>query len=88
MFGPTMVMFDKNGDGQAIIDGQSYRVTGKHSETYRWDERNRKVLEFKLTLEASLDEEAQQRRIKGLEGELERERERLDEIRTALSADQ
>lgn len=86
-----MLMVDESGAGQMIVDGKGYMVRStwtKYSATSggfggwlpRWD--------IHVTAEKSLDEAAQQARIAGLEAELARERERLEDIRVALSGDE
>lgn len=85
---PLLLILDANGRGQAVMNGRAYRVENTASQRYsRQMARDGKhFLDIKLTLVESLDEETQRRRIAGLEAELERERERLDEIRAALDA--
>lgn len=85
MVHPVMLMVNADGKGQAIVGGRAYMVRAKFSETFGWESKTERRLTFTLLLEESLDEEAQRRRIAGLESELQRERERLDEIRGALA---
>lgn len=83
-----MLMVDETGQGVMIADGKSYAVkssytqqsfTGGMNGVYRqrWD--------INVDALKSLDEEAQARRIAGLERQLEREREIMGEIRAALA---
>jgi hypothetical protein len=78
-----MLMTGPDGKGVAIINGKSYRVISRFNERRSYG--SRRSLGFDLALMESLDEEAQTRRIAGLEAEVSRERERLDEIKAALS---
>lgn len=79
----VMLLTGPDGKGVAILGGKTYRVVSKFSES--WTAGRERSIGFSVRLVESLDAEAQERRIAGLEAELERERERLDEIRAALS---
>jgi hypothetical protein len=82
-----LLMVDDSGAGQMIVDGRCYTVRSSWTQAgagvgglngYRphWT--------VNITAEKSLDEEAQRLRIAGLEAELSRERERLDDIRVVF----
>jgi hypothetical protein len=79
-----LLILDNDETGQAIVNGKAYRVRGSYNESYGWAEHGKRRIQFTLILEESLDEEAQRRRIAGLEAELRREQERLEEIQAVF----